>query len=173
MKTAVIYVSGTGNTAALAKAIFEDLPPEAEAVLGGPGALPEDAELIFAGFWTDKGGCPAELADLLPQLHKKQVALFGTAGFGGSQEYFDTILDRVASALPEDCRRLEGFMCQGRMPLGVKKRYEAMQAQSPEDPKWQAMLDNFDRAASHPDGDDLRKAGEFGKRIYIQASRKG
>ena len=42
-------------------------------------------------------------------------------------------------------------MCQGKMPLAVKERYEAM----PDSPQRTAMLENFQRALSHPDAQDL------------------
>ena len=37
------------------------------------------------------------------------------------------------------------------MPEGVRRRYEAM----PDSPARQSMLENFDRALSHPDASDL------------------
>ncbi len=42
-------------------------------------------------------------------------------------------------------------MCQGKMPQAVRRRYEAME----ESPRRQIMLDNFDRALSHPNEGDL------------------
>ena len=48
-------------------------------------------------------------------------------------------------------------MCQGKMPQSVRKRYEAMQEKAPHDDKIKMMIDNFDRAASHPDEDDLHR----------------
>ena len=43
------------------------------------------------------------------------------------------------------------------MPQSVRKRYEAMQEKAPQDDKIKMMIDNFDRAASHPDGEDLHR----------------
>ena len=172
MKTTVVYESATGNTAAVARAILAALPEEAQGTLCGPDeAAAGEAQLIFAGFWTDKGSCSPAMAQFLTGLHGKRVALFGTAGFGGSQEYFDGLLERVAAHLPEDCVKEGGFMCQGKMPHGVRKRYEAMLAQAPEDPRAKAMIENFDRAASHPDGEDLRRAGEYARKVYASAGQ--
>ena len=95
MKTTVVYESATGNTAAVARAILAALPEEAQGTLCGPDeAAAGEAQLIFAGFWTDKGSCSPAMAQFLAGLHGKRVALFGTAGFGGSQEYFDGLLER-------------------------------------------------------------------------------
>ena len=42
-------------------------------------------------------------------------------------------------------------MCQGKMPQVVRDRYEAME----DSPRRTMMLENFDRALSHPDQQDL------------------
>ena len=46
-------------------------------------------------------------------------------------------------------------MCQGKMPMIVKKRYEEMVAIDPEDQKSQIMLQNFNEALQHPNKEDL------------------
>ena len=46
---------------------------------------------------------------------------------GNVPEYYDRILNGVAAFIPEDCEYLGGFLCQGKMPIQVRKRYEAMQ----------------------------------------------
>lgn len=119
--------------------------------------LLEDADIIYAGFWTDKGSCSAEMEQFLGTLAGRKVFLFGTAGFGGAKEYFDRILDRVASFLPADSTVAGRYMCQGKMPLSVRKRYEAMLEQNPDDGRMQGMIRNFDSALSHPDEADLER----------------
>ena len=52
-----------------------------------------------------------------------------------------------------DGKLIGSYMCQGKMPMPVRARYEAMAAQDPA--KFQPMLDNFDRALAHPDQNDL------------------
>ena len=47
-------------------------------------------------------------------------------------------------------------MCQGKMPVSVRKGYESMLEQNPEDERMKAMVENFDRALSHPDASDLK-----------------
>ena len=50
-----------------------------------------EADTLYVGFWTDKGKADESSSDFLKQLRGKQVFLFGTAGFGGSEEYFNKI----------------------------------------------------------------------------------
>lgn len=117
-----------------------------------------DAELVLAGFWTDKGTCADEMKELLEKLEGKKVFLFGTAGFGGNETYFNQILDRVETNLiPEKGNQVLGrFMCQGKMPMSVRTRYEQMQKSNPDDPKFAGMIANFDAALAHPNKADFK-----------------
>ena len=53
-------------------------------------------------------------------------------------------------------------MCQGKMPFSVRKRYEAMLEQNPEDNRAQGMIRNFDSALAHPDEADLGRLRDAG-----------
>ena len=64
-------------------------------------------------------------------------------------------MNRVSAFVPESGILKGSFMCQGRMQDRVRQRYAAMQEKDPQDEKIKAMLDNFDRALSHPDEEDL------------------
>lgn len=157
MKYAVVYVSPTGNTEMLAETIRRELGMENCVYFGGPQEDVPEADMIFAGFWTDKGTCSTEMSAYLKKLENQKVFLFGTAGFGGAAEYFDQILERVKANLPESSC-LEGtYMCQGRMPATVRKRYESMLAQNPDDERMKSMIENFDKALAHPDTEDTEK----------------
>lgn len=146
MSYAIICSSKTGNT--------EKLAQRARKVLGEENECPVvDADLVLVGSWTDKGGMDPALADTLPQLAGKKVFLFGTCGFGGSQAYYDRVLDRFAAALPEGARVVGRFMCQGQMPPSVRERYVKMSNQDPA--RFEPMIENFDRALGHPDAADL------------------
>ena len=158
-KYAVVFASATGNTALLAEEIRKAKGEENCVYFGAPsedisGRL-DGAEIIYAGFWTDKGSCSAEMEQFLGTLSGRTVFLFGTAGFGGAQEYFDRILDRAAAFLPAGSTVAGRYMCQGKMPFSVRKRYEAMLEQNPEDERVKGMIRNFDSALSHPDEADL------------------
>lgn len=155
MKYVIVYSSRTGNTRRLAEVIRTLLPQENCLYFGQPGdeaiEKARQAEIIFAGFWTDRGSCDAGVADFLQKCGAQRFFLFGTAGFGGSEEYYGQILGNVRKNL-SGAARLEGsFVCQGQMPDAVRQRYEKMEPS----PARQQMLDNFDRAVGHPDEDDI------------------
>ena len=156
MNYAVVYASVTGNTKMLAEEVRRVNGGEECVYFGTAGADVPEAGLIFAGFWTDKGDCSGEMTEVLEGLHGQKIFLFGTAGFGGSEEYFSRILERVKAHIPEENEIIGSYMCQGKMPQSVRKRYESMLEQNPEDQRMQGMIDNFDRALAHPDEHDLK-----------------
>ena len=157
MKYAVVYASATGNTAMLAEEIRSYMK-NAECVYFGEAKenIPP-ADIIFAGFWTDKGNCSDEIGNYLAGLQGQKIFLFGTAGFGGSKEYFSRILEQVKGHIPDENTVIGTFMCQGKMPASVKARYEKMLESDPENERIKAMLINFDQALSHPDHHDLEE----------------
>ena len=154
MSYSIVYSSRTGNTALLAQAVREALPQEECRYFGAPQAEALGADTIYVGFWTDKGTCDEDVAAFLKSLPAgKEVYLFGTAGFGGSAVYFDKILNAAAANLNAGVALVGRYMCQGKMPEAVRRKFESM----PESPRRQAMLDNFDQALSHPDAADLTR----------------
>ena len=155
MSYAVVYSSNTGNTTMLAECVKSVLPAEELIYFGTPAPEALQADIIFVGSWTDKGTCSSETGEFLKKLNGKQVYIFGTAGFGGDPGYFTGIGERMAKNLPADSTLLGCYICQGKMPRAVRSRYEAMAEKEPE--KAKPMLDNFDRALSHPDRQDLEQ----------------
>lgn len=151
MQYAIVYSSRTGNTRLLADTVRQALDPADCLYFGPPDPAALAAGCLYLGFWTDKGSCDEQTARFLSQLTNQRVFLFGTAGFGGAQQYFDGILDRVRGQLPDTVTVTGSFLCQGKMPPSVRARYESM----PESPRRNAMIENFDRALSHPDAADL------------------
>lgn len=154
----IVYSSHTGNTAILAQKIRTALPQELCDYFGEPDDRALESPVLFVGFWTDKGTCCQEIGEFLKKLRGKQVFLFGTAGFGENDAYFRQILSRVQSLLPEDSRLAGSFMCQGKMPMAVRNRYESMLSSDPE--RMKHMIENFDRALFHPNSSDLDQLEE-------------
>lgn len=165
MAYSIVVSSKTGNTALLANQIAEILPKEGCLYHGSPDASGAQADTIFVGFWTDKGSCDESMSAFLKTLHRKNVFLFGTAGFGGSKTYFEQILDRVASCLPSDNTVIGRYMCQGKMPASVRETYENLLEKDPQ--KFQPMIDNFDCALSHPDEADLESLTAMVKALSL------
>lgn len=122
-----------------------------------------EADVVFVGFWCDKGSCSPAVRHFLQGLAGKRVFLFGTCGFGESDEYFAQILERVRAYLPVDARFIGGAMCQGKMGMGVKRRYEGMLEKDPENAQARMLIDNWNKAQSHPNEDDFSRIAAAAK----------
>lgn len=151
----IVFSSNTGNTRLLAEAVRSALPQENCDYFGTPDDCVPASETVCVGFWTDRGTADETARAFLEKLRGKRVFLFGTAGFGGSEEYFDGVLANTEKALDETNTVVGKFMCQGKMPMSVKERYLKMREQPQCPPNVEMLIENFDRALSHPDEHDL------------------
>ena len=175
MSYAIVVSSRTGNTKKLADIILDTLKEKEVLYCGEISEEAQKADVLFIGFWTDKGTCDEPMQNFLHGLKGKQIFLFGTAGFGQSQEYFHQILERVKKEIPEGNEMIGSYMCQGKMPLSVRNRYEKLLPQEPE--KMKALIRNFDKAfedvLAHPSA--VRKlkvwwtVGEYAKGFTLEA----
>lgn len=122
-----------------------------------------EADVVLVGFWCDKGSCSPAVQHFLQGFAGKRVFLFGTCGFGESDEYFEQILDRVRAYLPADAQYIGGAMCQGKMGMGAKRRYEGMLEKDPENAQARMLIDNWNKAQSHPNEDDVSRIAAAAK----------
>lgn len=167
MNYSIVFSSITGNTAALADRLRELLPSDHCIYFGEPCEEAMEADIIFAGFWTDKGSCDGKTRLFLKALDKKTVILFGTAGYGASEEYFSQVLSEAEKNIPVSNTVLPGFMCQGKMKPQVKEHYEKMLGENPEDAHIKMLIENFDTASSHPDEGDFAKLEHWCHQFHL------
>lgn len=160
----VVYSSKTGNTKQIATEIFSALPGMSKDMQSIEEYNGKDADVFFVGFWTNRGSCDMSVIDLISELEGKKIALFGTCGFGGDEEYYKSIEQKVSVWVPDDCEYLGTFMCQGKMPMQVRKKYEISMEDQKQEAWRKRMLQNFDEALLHPDETDFEHARAFVKR---------
>lgn len=160
----VLYESETGNTKKIAAEIFSSLPGMSKDLIN----IQEredfpDANVYFVGFCVRHGTCSLEIGHLLGSFADKDIAIFGTCGAGNSEEYCRHIENSARIWIEDDNRYLGGFFCQGKMPLQVRQKYEALlqKSSSSEADLIQRQLMNFDEAMIHPTNDDCKHAREF------------
>ncbi|MGI6006022.1 MAG: flavodoxin family protein BilS [Ruminococcus sp.] len=152
MKYSMYYASVTGNTKMLAETVEKVLENETKT------EKPEDADLVFVGFWTNEGTASEEVRKYLKTLYNRKVFLFGTAGFGDSKTYLDGILEHVEDNLNDTNEVVGTFMCQGKMPQAVRDKYNKLKEEVPnQGAHYDLMISNFDKALSHPDENDLEQ----------------
>lgn len=168
MKCSIVYASQTGNTALVAEAIRRGVGDGCTRFSeAGAGEAPRE-ELVFVGYWVDKGTADQKSRQVLAGLDHQRVALFGTCGMGGAPDYYAGIEQRVAALLPAGCTLVGSFLCQGQMAPAVGKRYEDALAAHPQDARSRAGLENFRHALGHPDQGDLARAEQFARQIMEQ-----
>lgn len=155
MRYSVVISSNTGNTNKLGERIREIMKNHECVYFGDESINLSNEDVIFVGFWTDKGTCTKKLGEFLNSVENKQIFLFGTAGFGGSEEYFEQILNRVKENIKPSNTIIGSYMCQGKMPIGVKIRYEKILSENSNDENAKELLVNFEKALSHPSESDL------------------
>ncbi len=166
MNYMIVYSSFTGNTKIIAEAIKDALKESSCTYCGEiEGSVNHDADILFVGFCVHKGSCTDEIKHYLESLENKKIALFGTAGFGGSESYFETILEEVKSYIPKSNNIIGSFMCQGKMTKNVLERYSKMLEEKPGNREIMDMINNYHNALSHPDENDLDRVQMFAKKM--------
>ena len=156
MTYSIVYSTRTGNTEVLAKTVKAAIDESKIIYFGEPTPEALKADVIFVGFWTDKGMADQKTLDFLQTIKTKQIFLFGSCGFGKSKEYFQKIIARTEAKIDPSCLIVGRFMCQGRMPQSVRDRYERMKQEEVKGLDVNLLIENFDQALSHPDVDDLK-----------------
>lgn len=153
MKSAIIYDSLTGNTEQLAKAIKKEINSTYYQKVTGINEL--DADIYYVGTPVIKGTCTEKIKKFLETLENKKIFLFVTAGYDGSEEYYDKLKSRILANIPKSNTVIGTFFCQGKMPNTVKERYIKLIKENPEDQNLKVSLDNFEDAKTHPNNEDL------------------
>lgn len=99
MKSLVLWSSRTGNTKAIAEAVYEALPGEKDIFEEGRQPSVDGYDLIFVGFWGFRRGADFTARRTIESLHGKKVAIFATAGTYPDSQAARDYLDNAAALL--------------------------------------------------------------------------
>ena len=164
MNYSIMFTSQTGNTEILANTVLHSLPLAKCTYFGGFNSeQAENSDLIFVGFWNDKGDCPNEVKDFLKGLKNKRIALFGTSGFAEYKEYLKGVVEKVKENISPENEVVGDFMCKGRINQKVKEEFEK-NAKNEKD--IELMLKSYDSSFSHPNIRDLVNIRDFARDMY-------
>ena len=72
----ILFSSNTGNTKLLAEAIRKALPAEYCDYFGDCAANEPESDMVYVGFWTNKGIADDNALSLLKTLRNKKIFLF-------------------------------------------------------------------------------------------------
>ncbi len=174
MKTLLTYSSLTGNTRKVADAIYEVLKDY------NIDYFPVDEvkdieryEIIFVGYWIDKGMPNKEALQLLKKLRNKKVGVFFTLGAHPDSEHARKCVEKSINLLEEGNNQiLCVFHCQGKIS---DKLIEFFKTLPPDHPHalTEEKLERYALAAKHPDETDLKRAQEVLKEVFLNEKRRG
>lgn len=164
-KTLVTFLSTTGNTRALAEAVFEALPnPKTLLPIQDVRDL-DSFDLIFVGFPVQAHSVPVKAEAFLKRIPKgKKIAFFSTHGsLKGHRLSLEAIEHAVVTA--SQAKVLGTFSCRGNLSPDALE----FLGKSPEHQEWTAMAPS---ASTHPDGHDLEEARAFARWILTLALQR-
>jgi len=167
LRTLVGYISETGNTKKVAKAIYDEIPGEKD--MSPICDVPDSSiyDLIFLGFPVHRYG-PDKKATMRIRQHclpGRKVALFVTHGAPEGapelQEWISKFKECASGA------ELIGFFdCQGQIAIPVKLVMRLSRDRKLRD---RAKIDN---SKGQPDEIRLTKAREFAREVLGKAGQK-
>ena len=160
MKIAIVYDSVTGNTKMLADAIYEKCEKVDACVYKEYNDEILRADVIFVGSWTDKGSPSDKMKLVYEKIKNKKIFVFGTCGFGGSDEYYRRLFDNTLKYIDSSNTVVDYYFCPGKLPVFIKNKYEKMLEENPNDKRILNMIDNYNNVLDRPNFNDLEKLKE-------------
>lgn len=160
MKVLVTYATVTGNTEIIAQAIAGAI--EGSELRKLPSDVnPDDYDLIFSGFWCDKGH-PDEVWQAFQEKAKhRPIAYFGTLGGRPESEGGRKFAQMAKEAFPAK-ELLSVRLWQGKIDPKVLAFMAKMPGAKPMTPERQARLDE---AAKHPTLEDKEEAAAWAQGV--------
>lgn len=168
-KAIVFYASKTGNTEKLAKAILKGLPSDTQMIRpdNKTNEIPQNVEVIFLGFWVDKGQMNKESQDFLNLIKNKKLVLFGTLGGAPQSDRAQALLDSIKKQANSYGNEVLGtYLTRGAID---PKIVAMMEQQFPNLANDEKHIARVKAALNHPDEQDLAQATSLANELYVKA----
>ena len=160
MKVLVAYSSITGNTEKIGKSIAEALP-NSECVKLPTEKKAEDYDLVFCGFWCDKGVPDNDWKQFYESTGTVPVAVFGTLGGDPHNEGGMRFLQKVKNEIHKPSL-LDLRLWQGKVDPKIIEIMTRMSGK----PMTEERRLRLEEANKHPDSKDLREAAQWAFEIF-------
>lgn len=166
MKSLILYSSLSGNTKKIAEAIAREVEDaELLSIREVQPAMLSHFDVIYLGYWVDKGDCDQLTRSMMSHLQEQRIVLFGTTGASrDAVAYYDKIKVQVESHLHTH-HLLGHFLCQGKVSEKLIDRYRMMLREHPEDEHLKQQVVAYESGQAHPDEEDIREAVQFVRSI--------
>jgi flavodoxin I len=172
MKILITYLSQTGNTEKIAKAIYQETSPTQEVEIKKLEEVSADNlsgyDLIFIGSPIHAGNLSGPVKEFLGRLQapsgKKMAGLLTHAGTA----YPDQVMSKFTEPFKTACEKnglqyLGCFSCQGFLNPAIHEMVK--KGQNLTDEQWAERVKEM---TGHPDAEDLKKARAFAKEILLK-----
>lgn len=161
MRTAVMYMSVSGNTQKVARAIADALPGEVRLAEIGDDEAVDDCDLVFVGMPMHQFGAPEAVSRYLAdQCRGRRVALFVTHAAPDDLPELDSWLTSCEEAA-DACRLAGVFHCQGQVPQETRQGWIATGV---------PMLVQFGEMAAVADGQPDEAALDRARRFAVETA---
>lgn len=166
MKILIAVSSKTGNTRKIAAAIHTALP-EAELHNVENAPAPAEFDLIFIGYWVDKGTADEKAQQYMGQIENKTVAIFATLGAYPDSQHAEDSLKNGAKLL-QNCQVIDSYICQGAIDPKLIDWMSKLPPEHPHSPD-DARRKRWADALAHPDSDDCDAAAKWAADVVEKA----
>lgn len=156
----IVYSSKTGNTKKVAQALLAGAPERCELADVAQAPSTDAYEVIFAGYWVDKGEPDQAMQEFLPTLNNKKVVLFQTLGAEPYSEHGVTSLANAGRYLNVSCKVAGTLSIRGAIDPKLIEAMSKMPAGHPHAPS-AASKKRWHDASTHPDEADLQATQEY------------
>ncbi len=116
MSVAVMYLSETGNTKALAEQFYITLPNGDKSIHDiSIYDKPPKADLYYIGYPVHRQTCPVKVLDLVKQIEDAGVAFFATCGMPPEKGCRYSLEQLSRKWVNDSCTYYGFFLCQGKV----------------------------------------------------------
>ena len=159
MKVLIAYSSRTGNTKKIAEALYEAAPEGTVLVNVDDHPNPNDFDVIFVGYWVDRGLPDVKTQIFLRTLAKKKIILFQTLGANPTSEHAYTVFANAGTYLSEGNQVVGVFATQGAIdPALIEMMKKLPAGNAHRSPQMEATIQE---SSLHPNEDDLIRARAY------------
>ena len=159
-KFLIVYCSKTGNTEKVAQALVRAAPERCTLCKVSEAHNPEDYDVVFAGYWVNRGTLIKEMQDFLQKLHAKKVVLFQTLGAEPYSEHGVNSLVNAGKYLNPDCNVIGTLSVRGAIDPQLIAQMEKFPPGTPHAPT-EENRKRWADASVHPDKTDLENCREY------------
>lgn len=159
MKFLIVYSSRTGNTRQVAEALYAAAPDGSTISKVETAPAADSYDVIFVGYWMDRGTADEKSKAYLRTLTKKKVVLFETMGASPASEHAYTGFANAATCLSEGNTIMGVLAIQGAVDPALIAMMRKMPVGSAHNTG--EMEKTTEEAAKHPDAADLEKAKAY------------